>query len=91
MYSIVTDRLILRPFIAGDVHFLDYLHSDMDVERYTRGHTRSHNKNISYIYKMLELYGRNLGHLMFIRKSDNQPIGRCGYSFIYGVNDGEIN
>jgi RimJ/RimL family protein N-acetyltransferase len=91
MYSIVTDRLILRPFIAGDVHFLDYLHSDMDVVRYTRGHTRSHNKNIGYIYKMLELYCRNLGHLMIIRKSDNQPIGSCGYSFIYGVNDGEIN
>lgn len=91
MYSIETDRLILRPFIAGDVHFLNYLHSDLDVVQYTSGHTRSHNENVEYIKKMLDLYGLNLGHLMIIRKTDHLPIGRCGFSNFYGVNDGEMN
>lgn len=91
MYTIETERLILRPIVERDVHFLNYLHSDLDVVRYTSGHTRSHNENIEYIRKMLELYSQNLGHLLITRKSDNQPIGRCGYSYFYGINDGKLN
>jgi len=91
MYSVETDRLILRPLIADDVHFLNYLHSDLDVVRYTSGHTRSYNENIEYIRKMLELYSQNLGHLLILRKSDNKPIGRCGFSYFYGINDGDLN
>lgn len=91
MYSLQTDRLILRPFKADDVDFLDYLHSDMDVMRYTIGRTRSHEENIAYIRLMGDLYKRNIGQLLVIRKEDNKPIGRSGLFTFSGVDDGEMN
>lgn len=89
MYTLETERLILRPFEKDDVAFLDYLHSDAEVTRYTSGRTRSHAENIAYIITMLELYTRDIGHLLVVRKSDNVPVGRCGLFTFYGVNDGE--
>ena len=91
MYSLQTDRLIIRPFENDDGAFLDYLHSDFDVVRYTSGSTRSHNENITYIKTMQELYKNNLGHLIVVRKSDNMPLGRAGFSKFYYVNDGEMD
>lgn len=91
MYSLETNRLVLRPFEEKDIAFLDYLHSDMDVVRYTSGFTRSHTQNMDYIRIMLELHEQNLGHLLVIRKSDNTPIGRCGYSCFSQVNDGKMD
>jgi [ribosomal protein S5]-alanine N-acetyltransferase len=91
MYSIETDRLTLRPMTLDDVPFLDYLHSDFDVVRYTSGFTRSHNQNIDYVNAMLDLYTRNMGHLLAVRKSDGLPIGRAGFSLFYGINDGDID
>lgn len=88
MYTLKTERLILRPFEIGDVAFLDHLHSDVDVTRYTSGKTRSHAENVTYIMSMLELYMRDIGHLLVVRKSDGQPIGRCGLYTFYGINDG---
>ncbi len=81
----------MRPFEEGDVVFLDYLHSDLEVMRYTLGRTRSHNENIAYVKTMLELHEQNLGHLVVVRKSDMAPVGRCGFSHFYGVNDGEMD
>ncbi len=91
MYSLETERLIMRPFQEDDVVFLDYLHSDLEVLRYTLGRTRSHNENIAYCKVMMDLHEEELGHLVIIRKSDMTPIGRCGYSYFYGVNDGEMD
>jgi len=91
MYSLETERLILRPFEKDDVAFLDYLHSDLDVVRYTSGHTRSHAQNMAYIDIMLELHEENLGHLLVLRKADKCPIGRCGFSYFTGFNDGEMD
>jgi len=87
MYTLETDRLVMRPFCAADVDFLNYLHSDLDVMRYTLGRTRSNNDNVNYIKTMQTLHEQELGHLVVIRKSDNTPIGRAGYSYFYGVND----
>lgn len=91
MYSLESERLILRPFVKNDVAFLDYLHSDFDVVRYTSGHTRCHKQNLAYIDTMLELHEQNLGHLLVLRKADKAPIGRCGLSYFSGVNDGEMD
>lgn len=91
MYSLETDRLILRPFTKNDVAFLDYLHSDLDVVRYTSGHTRSHNQNLAYIDIMQGLHEQNVGQLLVLRKADNVPMGRCGFSYFSGVNDGDID
>ena len=91
MYTLETDRLVMRPFCDSDVDFLNYLHSDLDVTRYTLGRTRSHNENIDYVKTMLTLHDQGIGHLVVIRKSDSSPIGRCGYSYFYGVNDGEMD
>ncbi len=91
MYSLEINRLVLRPFKEKDVAFLDYLHSDMDVVRFTSGFTRSHQQNRDYIKIMLALYEQNLGHLLVIRKSDNTPIGRCGYSYFTRINDGNMD
>lgn len=91
MYSLETERLILRPLVDSDVSFLDYLHSDLDVMRYTIGRTRSHAENIAYIRLMRDLYLRNIGHLLVIRKEDSTPIGRCGLFTFYGVNDGKMD
>lgn len=81
----------MRPFTMDDVPFLDYLHSDLEVLKYTLGRTRSHNENIAYCKTMMDLHEQRLGHLMIIRKSDNTPIGRCGFSYFYGVNDGNMD
>lgn len=85
MYSVETERLIMRPFEMADVDFLDHLHSDMDVVRYTSGFTRSHEENIEYIKLMQGYYERNLGHLMVLLKEDMTPVGRCGLFPFYGV------
>jgi|TARA_R110002096_G_scaffold436056_1_gene666483 RimJ/RimL family protein N-acetyltransferase len=89
MYTLETERLILRPFDKDDIAFLDYLHSDAEVTRYTSGRTRSHAENVAYIITMLDLYTRDIGHLLVLRKSDNMPVGRCGLFTFYGINDGE--
>ncbi len=86
MYSVETERLILRPFITEDIAFLNFMHSDIDVTRYTCGHTRGHNENLGFINAMQNLYQRKLGHLLVFRKSDHLPIGRCGFSIFHGVN-----
>lgn len=91
MYSLETNRLVLRPFKENDIAFLDYLHSDMDVVRYTSSFTRSHEQNRDYIRIMQTLHEQNLGHLLVIRKSDNTPIGRCGYSYFTRINDGKLD
>jgi len=91
MYILETVRLLLRPFEADDVDFLDTLHSDMDVMRYTIGRRRSHEENIAYIKTMQENYQHRRGHMLVIRKSDNAPIGRCGFIDFLCVNDGEMN
>lgn len=91
MYTLETQRLVLRPFENDDVAFLDYMHSDLDVVRYTSGFTRSHAQNVSYIDFMLRLYEQNLGHMLVVRKSDNTPIGRCGFSYFSRVNDGKMD
>ena len=91
MYILETDRLILQPFKAEDVGFLDYLHSDMDVMRYTIGRTRSHSENIAYIKMMQQLYEQRRGHMLVLKKSDKSPIGRCGYCNFLCVNDWEMD
>lgn len=91
MYSLETERLILRPFMDDDLPFLNYLHSDLEVMRYTIGRTRSHSENIAYIRLMNDLYERNIGQLLVIRKSDNTPIGRAGLFCFNGVNDENMN
>ncbi len=89
MYTLETNRLLLRPMTRDDVGFLDYMHSDMDVVRYTSGFTRSHAQNLDYIGIMEDLYAQNLGHLLVIRKADDTPVGRCGFSYFTCVNDGK--
>ncbi|MCP5382845.1 MAG: GNAT family N-acetyltransferase [Kordiimonadaceae bacterium] len=91
MYILETERLIIRPFNSDDVAFLDYLHSDADVTRYIGGRTRSHDENVAFINTMQDLYTRNIGQLLVVRKSDNIPVGRTGFSCFYGVNDGDIS
>jgi [ribosomal protein S5]-alanine N-acetyltransferase len=91
MYTLETERFILRPFCLDDVAFLDYLHSDIDVMQYTLGRTRNHEENINYAKTMIDLHDQKLGHLVVIRKSDNQPIGRCGFSNFYGVEIDGMN
>lgn len=87
MYSLETERLILRPFIKEDVTFLNYLHSDLDVMRYTLGRTRSELENIAYVKVMMDLHEQMLGHLVVIRKEDMTAIGRSGFSYFYGIHD----
>ncbi|MCC3860940.1 GNAT family N-acetyltransferase [Pseudemcibacter aquimaris] len=90
MYSIETERLLMRPFEMDDVDFLDYLHSDMDVVRYTSGYTRSHEENIGFLKMMHEFYERDLGHLLVIQKSDLTPVGRAGLYPFYGVIEDDM-
>ncbi|HEC01151.1 MAG TPA: N-acetyltransferase [Sphingomonadales bacterium] len=86
MTTVETDRLILRPFTAQDIDFLDILHSDPLVMRYILGRTRSHEENIAYLNRLIEWQAdHGIGQRLVIRKEDNQPVGRCGMSFFYGA------
>lgn len=86
MTTIETDRLILRPFTAQDIDFLDVLHSDPLVMRYILGRTRSHEENIIYLNRLIEWQAdHGIGQRLVIRKDDNHPVGRCGMSFFYGA------
>jgi len=91
MYELETERLFIRPFKASDVVFLNFLHSDLNVMRYTHGRTRSYNENVEYIKTMQDLHEQNIGHLVVVRKEDMMPIGRCGYSYFYGVHVGGVD
>ncbi|WP_417318225.1 GNAT family N-acetyltransferase [Emcibacter sp.] len=85
MQTLETDRLILRPFCQNDLDFLDYLHGDMDVMRYTLGRVRTHEENKAYLDLVMQLHEQDgTGPYMVIRKSDNHPLGRCGFSHFYG-------
>jgi ribosomal-protein-alanine N-acetyltransferase len=93
MTTIETDRLILRPFTAQDIDFLDVLHSDPLVMRYILGRTRSHEENIAYLNRLIEWQAdHGIGQRLVIQKEDNQPVGRCGMSFFYGAQvDGTLS
>ncbi len=86
MTQLETDRFILRPFKEQDIDFLDALHSDEKVMRYILGRTRSHEENLAYLQRLLNLEeSHGIGQRIVIRKSDHKPVGRCGISFFYGV------
>ncbi|MBL4800912.1 MAG: GNAT family N-acetyltransferase [Emcibacter sp.] len=90
MTSIETERFILRPFETGDLDFLDALHGDEMVMRYILGRVRSPAENIAYLNNLLTLEeDHGIGHRVVIRKEDNQPVGRCGLSFFYGMEVSE--
>ncbi|WP_321391182.1 GNAT family N-acetyltransferase [Emcibacter sp.] len=85
MQILETDRLILRPFYSTDIDFLDHLHGDMDVMRYTLGRTRTHEENVAYLDLVMELQEKDgTGPYLVERKSDRHPLGRCGFSHFYG-------
>lgn len=89
MTIVETSRFILRPFEMGDIDFLDTLHGDAAVMRYILGRVRSHDENVAYLKKLCTLEDdHGIGQRLVIRKQDNQPVGRCGMSFFYGVEDG---
>lgn len=91
MTIVETERFILRPFEEQDIDFLDQLHSDEIVMRYVLGRKRNHDENIAYLKRLVSLqeeYG--IGQRLVIRKSDNQPVGRCGMSFFYGIWENDI-
>lgn len=86
MAIVETDRFIIRPFEAQDIDFLDQLHSDEEVMRYILGRVRSHEENVAYLDRLLQReQDHGIGQRMVIRKQDNQPVGRCGLSFFYGI------
>ncbi len=91
MITAETERFILRPFAAGDLDFLDELHSDEEVMRYILGRLRSHDENIIYLKRLLAMEEEHgLGQRIVIRKEDNKPVGRCGMSFFFGVKENDL-
>jgi len=81
-----TERLIIRPFVAADIEFLDQLHSDIEVMRFTLGRTRSHAENLKYLANLLSLEkDHGLGQRIVLTKQDGRAVGRCGYSVWSGV------
>lgn len=86
-----TDRFLIRPFTADDIDFLDQLHSDPEVMRYILGRPRSHEENLGYLDNLLQMEAiEGLGQRLVIRKEDNQPVGRCGFSFFCGYEESEM-
>ncbi|WP_339861555.1 GNAT family N-acetyltransferase [Paremcibacter congregatus] len=86
--TVETDRLVLRPFQETDLAFLDRLHSDPLVMQYILGRPRTPDENRVYLETLLRLEReRGLGQRLVIRKADNQPVGRCGFSLFYGSDD----
>jgi len=91
MTVVETERFILRPFAAPDIDFLDRLHGDEKVMRYILGRVRSHEENIAYLERLLYLeQAHGVGQRLVIRKRDNEPVGRCGISFFYGVEQAGV-
>ena len=85
MQTLETERLRLRPFRASDIDFLDRLHGDMEVMRYTLGRLRSHEENVAWLKLVMELHEKDgTGPYLVERKSDGMPLGRCGFSHFYG-------
>ncbi|MFC7050717.1 GNAT family N-acetyltransferase [Emcibacter nanhaiensis] len=85
MQTLETERLLLRPFRPEDIDFLDRLHGDMEVMRYTLGRLRSHEENVAWLKLVLGLHERDgTGPYLIVRKEDDAPLGRCGFSHFYG-------
>jgi len=88
MITAETERFILRPFETQDIDFLNELHSDEQVVRYTLGRTLTHDENLAYLQRLLDIEEEHgIGQRIVIRKQDGQPVGRCGLSFFYGTEE----
>ncbi len=91
MSIVETERFILRPFQVQDIDFLDELHGDEKVMRYILGRTRTHDENIAYLERLLELEEEHgVGQRIVLLKENNKPVGRCGISFFYAVNENDL-
>lgn len=80
MYSLVTERLILKPFTPKDINLIVRLHSDMDVVRYLGfKNLPTPQENQNWLDKTLKAYDVDgLGQLAVYLKKNGEFIGRCG-------------
>jgi ribosomal-protein-alanine N-acetyltransferase len=84
MLSLETDRLLLRPFIAEDLEFLNLLHADPEVARYIGyGKPRTETENRGLMDKIFKAYEEEgLGHLAVCLRDSGELVGRCGLSLL---------
>ncbi|MBL4767443.1 MAG: GNAT family N-acetyltransferase [Rhodobacteraceae bacterium] len=91
MTSVETERFILRPFEAQDIDFLNLLHGDAMVMRYILGRVRTAEENRAYLDRLLVLeQDHGIGQRIVILKDTMEPVGRCGFSFFYGIPEGDM-
>lgn len=91
MTIVETERFILRPFEAQDIDFLNLLHGDAMVMRYILGRVRTPEENRAYLDRLLTLEkDHGIGQRLVLLKDTLEPVGRCGFSFFYGIPEGPL-
>lgn len=86
---IETERLILRPLVAGDVHRLFLLDSNPLVMKYVGQDVLTEPSQTESVIEMIQLQYKKFGVGRFaaIEKESNLLIGWCGLKFVdYKVN-----
>jgi len=84
MFTLETERLLLRPFTWDDFPFLNSLHADPEVARYIGyGKPRTEAENRGLLDNVFKAYTEeSLGHLAVSVKESGKLIGRCGPSLL---------
>jgi ribosomal-protein-alanine N-acetyltransferase len=79
MKAFETVRLLIRPFVIGDLDELYNLYNRAELMRYVDGGVRSHEETRVYLQGYIADYERyGFGLCAAIFKSTGQMIGRCG-------------
>ena len=93
MPTIETARLILRPFVAGDLlQYHTQIYSDPDVTRYLPGGVPRPIERTRAVLEFSIEHGEKHGFTLWavIDKSSGQLIGQCGLLYMQNALDVEI-
>jgi ribosomal-protein-alanine N-acetyltransferase len=84
MYTLETNRLVLRPFTWDDFDFVKALNCDPEIARYIGyGKPRTESESLRWMKRTLAAYCEGeVGHLAVFLKDTGILIGRCGLSLL---------
>lgn len=93
MPQLLTERLMLRPFIWADLDWLCELYSDPEVMRFlSDGRIRDRDTTVQSLSKVFQhwiQYG--FGMWAVLLRETNVPIGRCGVGFFHDLDEAELS
>lgn len=94
MPQLLTERLLLRPFVWADLDWLCELYSDPEVMRFLSdgGRTRDRDTTVQSLSKVFQhwiLYG--FGIWAVTLRGTKELIGRCGVGFFHDLDEAELS